>query len=290
MTLGCRIYLLFEKLRIQKALRRVPAAKRPLKRLLRRLLPNRPIWVRVRSGLGEGLWMRLNLRKEVGLWLGQHEPTLQACLIAMIQPGVVLYDVGAHVGSLALGLARAIGPSGRIVAFEADPDNAGTLMENRDRNGLQRTLDIVPSAVWSNSSKVIWFRQGGEKRSHGGVEAAGLRPVLGSGELIGVPAISLDDFIASGGPIPRLVKIDVEGGEYEVLRGGEQLFSTQQPLIVAEVHHKCAEKQIRAWLKKIGYSSRWIAPPEQYPCCVFAWAEGASEGTDWVCKLPSSGS
>jgi FkbM family methyltransferase len=278
MTLGCRIYLFCQKLKILKAVRRLPSAKRPVTHLLRRLLPNRPVWVQVRSGFAEGLWMRLNLRTEARLWLGEHEPLLQSGLIEMAQPGMVLYDVGAHLGSIALGLARIMGSSGgRVVAFEADPENAATLIENRDRNRLQQAMDIVPSAVWSCSLPAIRFRQGGGKRSHGGVETGGLRPVLGSGDLISVPAISLDDFIANGGPIPRLVKIDVEGGEYEVIRGGEQLFAKHRPVLVAEVHHKVAEHEIRAWLEKVGYSSRWIAPPEQYPCSVFAWAEKPSK-------------
>ena len=49
----------------------------------------------------------------------------------------------------------------------------------------------------------------------------GQRPVLGSGHLIDVPAVTLDDFVANGGPAPQLVKIDVEVGEYDVLRGGD---------------------------------------------------------------------
>ena len=286
MTLGCRVYLLCEKLKILKALRRFPPAKRPLTRWLRRFLPNRHIWVQVRSGFAAGLWMRLDLRTESRLWLGEHEPLLQSCLIEMMQPSVVLYDIGAHVGSIALGLARSISSSGgRVVAFEADSENAERLRENRDRNGLAHSLDVVHSAVWSSSSDDICFREGGEKKSHGGVEAGGLRPVLGNGDLIKVPAVSLDDFIANGGPVPHLVKIDVEGGEFEVLRGGQQLFAGSKPLLVVEVHHKSAEDQIRSLLEKIEYSSQWIAPPEQYPCCVFAWAEEDPNAQNWSRKL-----
>ncbi len=204
----------------------------------------------------------------------------------MIQPGIVLYDIGAHVGSIALGFGRAVRSSeGRVVAFEADPENAETLVQNRDRNGLKETLEIVPRAVWSSSSSDLSFRQGGAKKSHGGVETDRHRPVLGGGDLISVSSISLDDFVSSGGPIPSLVKVDVEGGEFEVLRGAERVFTMHKPLLVAEVHHKNAEHEIRGWLEKNGYSSRWIAPPEQYPCCVFAWPEGTSRGQNWSQRL-----
>ena len=279
--LTCRTYLLIRELKIAGMLRRIPGVNRLAKHLLGVLLPNKPVWVQVRSGMSEGMWMRLNLRREIRLWRGEHEPTLQGALRAAVFPGTVVYDVGAHAGSIALGVARLVGPNGRVVAFEADPQNVENLRENRDRNHLTETLRIVFSAIWSCSSNSISFRRGGEKRSHGGVEMDGQHPVLGSGELIDVPAVTLDDFVANGGPIPQLVKIDVEGGEFDILRGGESLFSTQRPLIVAEIHHKQAADQIGPWLVEHEYSSRWVAPVERFPCCLFAWPE-AYKGRDWM--------
>jgi FkbM family methyltransferase len=279
--LTCRAYLSIRELKMAEILRRIPGVKRPAKRLLRVLLPGKPVWVQIRSGISQGMWMRLDLRRETRLWRGEHEPILQGALRAAVLPGTVVYDIGAHVGSIALGVARLVGPNGHVVAFEADPGNAETLRENRDRNHLTSTLRIVPSAVWSYSSNGISFRSGGEKRAHGGVEMDGQRPVLGSGQLIDVPAVTLDDFVANGGPVPQLVKIDVEGGEYDVLRGGDRLFSTQRPLFAAEIHHKQAADQIRPWLVEHEYSCRWVAPVEKFPCCLFAWPK-AYRGPAWM--------
>jgi FkbM family methyltransferase len=275
--LKCRAYLGLRELTIAKMLCRIPGVKRRAKRLLAR----KPVWVQVRSGMSQGIWMRLNLQDDARLWRGEHEPTLQDALSAVVLPGTVVYDIGAHLGSIALGVARLVGPNGHVVAFEADPRNAETLRENRDRNYLTGTLRIVPSAVWSSSSKGISFRSGGEKRAHGGVEMDGQRPVLGRGQLIDVPAVTLDDFVASAGPAPHLVKIDVEGGEYDVLLGGDRLFSIQRPLIAAEIHHKQAADRIGQWLIEHQYSSRWIVPVEQFPCCLFAWPE-SSKGSVWM--------
>src|SRR4029077_14572534 len=147
----CRAYLAIRELKIAGMLRRIPGAERPAKRLLKVLLPSKPAWVQVRSGLAEGMWMRLNLKRETRLWRGEHEPTLQGALRAAIHPGMVVYDIGSHAGSIALGVSRLVGPTGRVVAFEADPQNVENLRENRDRNHLTETLGIVSSAVWSYS-------------------------------------------------------------------------------------------------------------------------------------------
>lgn len=132
--LTCRAYLGLRELKIVKILRRIPGVRRPAQRLLKVLLPSEPVWVQVRSGMSQGMWMRLSLQDEARLWRGDHEPTLQGALRAAVLPGTVVYDIGAHMGSIALGVARLVGPKGHVVAFEADRRNAETLRDNRDRN------------------------------------------------------------------------------------------------------------------------------------------------------------
>jgi hypothetical protein len=72
-----------------------------------------------------------------------------------------------------------------------------------------------------------------------------------------VPAITLDGFIARGAPCPKLIKIDVEGGEYEVLLGAVQLFSNYRPLLIAEVHHDLAFEEMGRWLEEHQYCAAW---------------------------------
>jgi FkbM family methyltransferase len=238
----------------------------------RRVLPNTVVWVRAQSGLSQGLWMRLHLPDEVQHWRGTHETEVQNAIRAWVRTGAVVYDVGAHGGSFALGAARLVGELGRVVAFDGDPDNAAALRESVIRNALEACLEVVSAAVWSYTAPHgIPFRRGGTRRSQGGVEVDGQRPIIGTGEVVSVPAISLDDFIADGGTAPQLVKIDVEGGEYEVLRGGATLFTGQRPLVIVEIHHQQAAEQIDAWLSEHRYGARWNIPRESFPRCLFAW-------------------
>ncbi len=125
--------------------------------------------------------------------------------------------------------------------------------------------------VWSYSSTSgIGFRRGALRRSHGGVESDGCRPVLADGATITVPATTLDEFVASSGIVPELVKVDVEGGEYEVLRGGETLFRRERPRVLVEVHHQQAFEQISRWMTKVRYSAQWEVPPQGFPRMLFA--------------------
>jgi FkbM family methyltransferase len=281
-----RVYFIFSQSIAEGVFRRWPGTGRGfvrLKRLAQRhFLPKAHAWVRIQSGLSQGLWMQICVFGEAGLWRGEHEPEVQNAILAVVRPGAVIYDVGAHVGTMALGAAQLVGDLGRVVAFEGDPENVERLRANSVRNGLEGRLQVVHAAVWSRTaSDGLSFRRGTTARSQGGIEADGNHPVLAKGEIIKVPAITLDDFVAAGGLPPRMVKIDVEGGEYEVLRGATTLLATQRPLIIAEVHHHRAAEQITTWLNENRYEAQWNIPEEKFPRRLFAWPT-EQDGDAWM--------
>jgi FkbM family methyltransferase len=236
------------------------------------LVPRSRVWVQVEHGLAEGLWMRLGLPEETFLWRGDHEPDVQALLATFLKPGCMAYDVGSYVGFHSLGMARAVGSEGRVFAFEPDSENLIRIREHVARNRLATQIQVVEAAVWCANERPLTYRRGRQARSQGGVEADGLRPVLASGETILVPSISLDEFIAGGNPAPRLIKIDVEGGEIAVLAGAERLLSVHKPVIICEVHNSAAARWIEDWLPVRGYRMDWMIPPEQFPRRLLAQA------------------
>jgi FkbM family methyltransferase len=281
-----RTYLELKKSAAEGALRRWPGTGRgldQLKRLIeRRFLRKAQVWVRIQSGLSQGMWMHLRLPGEALIWRGEHDREVQNAILAAVRPGAVVYDIGAHVGTMALGAALLVGDLGLVVAFDGDPENIARLQEHSARNGLENRLRVVHTAVWSRTAiDGIGFRRGATARSQGGVEADGNRPVLGMGDVINVPAIRLDDFVTAGEPPPQLVKIDVEGGEYEVLLGGNKLFAKQRPVIIAEVHHQRAAEQITIWLSEYHYCAQWNIPKEKFPRHLFAWP-AETDGEAWM--------
>jgi FkbM family methyltransferase len=229
------------------------------------LLPKEFGWVKVERGLAQGTWLRLRLLEEGSYWLGHHEVAVQELLKRLCKPGSVFYDIGAHLGFFSFGVAKCVGPKGRVFAFEPEPENCARLKEMVIRNHLQSRLEVVEGAAWSYSSPDgVPFRRG-SCNAHGGVLADGVAPVLADGDVQFVSAISLDDFLRSGNPGANVVKIDVEGGECEVLKGAEELFSRSRPALLCEVHHEKAAHWITEWLLPKGYVAEWRIPKELYP-------------------------
>ncbi len=287
MTVRTALYRLYfaPKAILLRTMEKYPRLRRPIeicKRwVMKLLLPAGDEWVRVRAGLSAGLAMRLHFPEEAGVWRGEHEPDVQSVIESVVQPGRVVFDIGAAIGTFTLGIARRVGPGGHVAAFEADPAQAGRLREHVARNRLDSIVQVVEAAVWSSSPEdTIPFRRGSRMLTQGGVESGSVRPILGDGELIRVPVTSLDAYVASTGIAPQLIKIDVEGAEYEVLCGAGKLFAAHRPLIVAEIHTTQARDRIRTWMREHRYAIGETALFDPVPIRLLAWPE--ERGVSWT--------
>jgi FkbM family methyltransferase len=205
--------------------------------------------VEVETGAARGLAFLLDPRYDAKIASGEIEPELQARLPELARRGGVVWDVGAHVGFFALTLSRIVGPEGVVVAFEADYANVEALQAAMRRNQIAN-VEIRPVAVWSAPGMVQFERSSD-------VESATHGAVVDTGSGIAVPATSLDVEVQQR-RIPDLVKIDVEGGEEQVLIGARQLLAEHRPVVVCEVHvagrgHEELLPRVRTLLEGAGY-------------------------------------
>jgi hypothetical protein len=76
-------------------------------------------------GAARGLWFELDLLKggENAYWTGRYEAPILCRLARVCRPGWTFWDIGASIGFYTVFLARAVGPAGRVIAFEPHPDN-----------------------------------------------------------------------------------------------------------------------------------------------------------------------
>src|SRR5258707_6646816 len=95
-----------------------------------------------------------------GAWLGTYEYRKQRLFALSIQPGMVVFDLGANVGFYTLVAAVRTGERGRVYAFEPVPRNLGFLRRHLGHNRV-RNVEIVEAAV-SNASGVAAFEDFGD--------------------------------------------------------------------------------------------------------------------------------
>ncbi|SRR5579885_3407308 len=156
-----------------------------------------------------------------------------AFLRSCCKAGATVLDIGAHIGLYTLLLARLVGPSGKVYSFEPTANTRSVLTKTVALNGLLDVVEIRAEAV-SHSSGVSIFYETGIPVSN----ANSLIPLnKGNGPApTKVKTVSLDDFVAENHVAPDCVKIDVEGAELEVLRGGRRTFLTHRPAVALALH------------------------------------------------------
>lgn len=108
-----------------------------------------------------------------GCWLGSYEAAKQKRIFEVVRPGMVCWDVGAHVGFYTLLLAELVGPDGRVFAFEPLPGNLELLRRHVEMNGY-RNVRVVPAALGD-------FDGEGEFEEGRAARWGGLRQEAGSG-------------------------------------------------------------------------------------------------------------
>jgi FkbM family methyltransferase len=166
--------------------------------------------------------------------------------------GGTFWDIGANIGLYSWCCAEAR-PDFHIVSFEPDARNLECLRKTSAAWNLPEH-EIVPRAVAENVGRTTFFTDE-ISRATGTLEpAAAAFNTTHYGAVprgVEVETVSVDHLIAQGSPPPLIVKIDVEGAELRVLRGGRRLFAEHRPILLLEMFGDRA--QTFALLEEFGY-------------------------------------
>ena len=267
--------------RVRKAwavVRETPVGRWIRKSAFPTLLPSRYLWIRVSAGPNRGRMLLCDPRYEVAYICGDYEPWLVTALKESLKPGGLFIDIGAHAGYLSLLAAELVGATGGVIAFEADPENAARLRENVSANGLGSRIVAIEAAVWSVIGDVVFGRAGQQSSLVEGRVVLELGVPPGQAPVT-VQALTLDSFLPrflEGRKFLQLptVKVDVEGGEVEVLSGAVNLLRQHARWII-EVHGAEQEHELIGALVRSGYqfkvrNLRQPDQPDYYPRFLFA--------------------
>lgn len=162
------------------------------------------------------------------------EPLIRRLYEIVLQPGDWAVDGGACAGLHTLPMADIVGTAGRVEAFEPVTRLARVLHLRCSRRG---NITIRELAL-SNRSGEAEFLVAGE------VAYSGLRPRNYPRsdmpiERIQVRVTTLDEIVPPDAPV-RFIKLDLEGGEFDALRGAERLLAAQRPVVVFEYSRRHA--------------------------------------------------
>ena len=176
----------------------------------------------------------------------------------LLRPGDTVVDVGANLGTHTVFFAQRVGPSGAVLAFEPQRIVFQMLCANLALNGLFN-VHAHPAAV----GRAAGVRELPDVRydqpsNYGGVSLVEQAPAAAAptGDSPGarVPMLALDGL---GLQRCRLLKIDVEGMELDVLEGGRALIEATRPIIYVENNDTARSPALIGWLLARGYHLHW---------------------------------
>ena len=171
--------------------------------------------------------------------------------LAVVQPGNIVLDIGANVGAHTVLFSHLVGREGTVLSFEPVPDNVTRLRATVARRSRSDNVTIRELAVGhprSTREQITLTAPGDDlTQASMAIQTAGSWEHGTGVRRYSATLTSIDTELAAT-PLSRLdfVKIDVEGAELDVLRGGANTIARFQPLIYAEV--------FADWTRSFGYS------------------------------------
>lgn len=201
--------------------------------------------------------LSVNPREFIGhaIWQhGIHEINVCEAIARLVRPGETVMDIGANIGFVTSLLAKAVGPTGEVLAFEPHPQLNERLRANISGFGDATCGRVTADAsALSDADGENWLVFDSENfaRNSG---TAGLRETsfAPGKESIKVHTRRIDSVVHDR--VISLAKIDVEGAELCVLRGAERALAERRIKAILYEDFKSAESGIPEFLWGFGFS------------------------------------
>jgi FkbM family methyltransferase len=208
----------------------------------------------------DGIVYELDLSEmiDVCVLLGRYEADMAAGIEKYGRSGMTALDIGANIGAHTFRLARRVGAAGRVYAFEPTDYAFQKLIRNLELNTFNNVVPYKLALSVDNLRaqriryRSSWPTNGVQRETESVVDFQRLDDVLKE---------------ARSAPI-SLIKLDVDGNEHSVLRGGEETLRRDQPIILLEVwgpNFANDNTNPFIWLKARGYRFYDIQTEAEFP-------------------------
>jgi len=212
---------------------------------------------------GQQLTFESDSPADIAEMSGLHELRFAKNMLSAVSPGDIVWDIGANVGLYSVLFSQVCGESGHVYAFEPNPVCRAKLEANLATNRV-KNVTVLSHALGGEDGTVQFVADPVEPNTVGHIGRQGETSEHQFQVECRKPDTLVKEKIA---PSPCLLKIDVEGFEYEVITSTEKLF--QEPncrKIFCEIHSRIladrslpyAPRAIRKHLIKQGFTVEWV--------------------------------
>lgn len=171
-----------------------------------------------------------------------------------INPGAIIFDVGANIGNHAIYFAHHL-QAAHIHCFEAMPETAALLRRNVAMNALEDRITVHETGL-------------GERKGKAEVKQFDLQnqgaTALGTTAKGSIEIASLDTLMRNVSP--DFIKIDVEGMDFAVLKGAKKILTRDMPQLQVEIKAKNSPdaEEITPWLSSLGYRAEPLSATDTF--------------------------
>lgn len=210
------------------------------------------------------------------IFTGFYDKETLSVIDRFVKEGDVCFDIGANVGPVSFAMAKKVGPAGKVYAFEPGSFLFKRLVDNIKLNASYGNIIEAQKIAFSDKKEVRVWNEDKKNRGNAGFI------IQGPNQQEKIELTTLDNFIKDN-PVSKInfIKIDVEGMEYEVIRGAIETIKKFKPVLYYETGFfdkgfwsevARGEKviyMIEKMLEEIGYSTYKVEQnqikPARYP-------------------------
>lgn len=224
---------------------------------------------------GSRMVLNPSIGAQKGYLRGGAEPYVIDAIRRECKHGDTFVDIGAYVGFVTLAAASAVGPTGRVIAVEPVLENAARCALQLEINGYDNVA--IETVAISDVVGEAFISVDKDPAARGPDAASSLARESGrGGRQRRVRTMTLDALCNLQGYAPTLVKIDVEGHEFAVLRGMRGLLASGKTKVIVELNHRdevpvlaAFARESRLDMTELGRASHgmhFLLSPAATPC------------------------
>ena len=175
----------------------------------------------------------------------------------LLEPGMTVLDIGANLGIYSIALARAVGTTGKVYAYEPTSETRARLEQSRDINKADN-MTVLGSALSDTEREGrIVFGTSSELNRLGASDD-------GVGEAVHLTSLDLEARRLGWPPID-FIKMDAEGEELKIIAGGSSVFRDGAPIVMFEIKADTGyEPAIARQFQNMGYGLYRLLPDEAH--------------------------